>query len=254
MGECRGQLAVIGAISVGDLVEPLPWDTEFFGVPIGRVTLDGSGAVGLDEIDDEARDLGVECLFGTLDPEGDPQRSFHVESAGHRLTEVSLLFDRPAASFVPPSTRSVVRRGTEEDLEMLSASGDTLAPWSRFAVDPRFGLGAARRMHAAWVRRAAEEPGERLLLIAEDESGVTGISTNVRSPVPRVDLMGVVKPGTGASWALLGALLDWAGGGETQAGPCAARNIAPLRFLEHCGYQMTRSRYLYHRWLDEADR
>jgi GNAT superfamily N-acetyltransferase len=108
-------------------------------------------------------------------------------------------------------------------------------------------------MHVAWVERAAKDGDERMLAVSEDESGVTGLSTHVRSPVPRVDLMGVTKQRTGASWALMAELVEWAGEGEIEAGPCAARNIAPLRFLEHCGFAMSRSRYLYHRWLDEDE-
>ena len=46
-------------------------------------------------------------------------------------------------------------------------------------------------------------------------------------------------------------LVEWAGGGPIEAGPCAARNLAPLRMLEHCGFSIVRTRYLFHRWLDE---
>ena len=38
--------------------------------------------------------------------------------------------------------------------------------------------------------------------------------------------------------ALMVALFDWAGGGPTEAGPCAARNLAPLRYLERCGFRI----------------
>ena len=93
-----------------------------------------------------------------------------------------------------------------------------------------------------------------MLAISEDASGVTGLSTHVRSPVPRVDLMGVTKQRTGASWALMAELMNWAGDGPVEAGPCAARNIAPLRFLEHCGFSISRVRYIFHRWLDEEVR
>ena len=39
--------------------------------------------------------------------------------------------------------------------------------WSRFANDPRFGDAAARRMHEAWVERAAKDGDEYMLLVAE---------------------------------------------------------------------------------------
>jgi hypothetical protein len=63
--------------------------------------------------------------------------------------------------------------------------------------------------------------------------------------------MGVLGQGSGSSWALMAGLVEWAGGGAIEAGPCAARNIAPLRFLEHCGFSIVASQYKFHRWLDE---
>jgi hypothetical protein len=49
----------------------------------------------------------------------------------------------------------------------------------------------------------------------------------------------------------MAGLVEWADGAAIEAGPCAARNIAPLRFLEHCGFSIVSSQYRFHRWLDE---
>lgn len=236
---------------MSDLIEPLPWDTEFFGIPIGRVDLDGADAERLAAIDAQAREMGLACLYGSLDPtDGDAMRL--VQLFGHRLVEVALTFDRPDVPFTPKPSTSTVRPGTLDDLEALDPAIRTLAPWSRFGADPRFGPDAAYRMHRAWIERAARDGDERALFVAEDDSGITGVATFVRSPVPRVDIKGVTKQGTGAADALMVALFDWAGGGTTQAGPAAARNLAPLRYVERCGFRICQTRYLFHCWLDET--
>ncbi len=236
-------------------IDLLEWDSDFFGVRIGRVSLDGAGPKELAGVDEEARDLGVQCLYGTLDASlaSEVTTSYLAQRFGYRLVEVSQLFARPAGPYIPPKpTTASVRRGTLDDVVHLESAFDALAPWSRYGADPRFGHDAARRMHRAWVERAAREADERLLAIAEDESGIIGVSTNVWSPTPRVDFMGVTKPGSGAAQALMGALMDWAGDTrETQAGPCAARNIAVLRYVEGCGFRVSRVQYMFHRWLDE---
>jgi hypothetical protein len=240
------------ALRMSGLIRHLEWDSEFFGVSIGQVDLDGVSGDDLALIDEEARDLNIECLYGTLSDPGVGDTAHLVQTYGHRLIEVGLRFRRPDVPFTPKPTKSTVRYGTLDDIEMLADPLDVLAPWSRFAADPRFGPEAARRMHHAWVVRAASEPHERMLAIAEDETGVTGIATHVRTPIPRVDLMGVITQGSGASWAMMNLLVEWAGGGEIEAGPCAARNIAPCRFLEHCGFSIAAVHYQFHRWLDEA--
>ena len=236
---------------MAELIELLAWDSEFFGVPIARADLTGASADTLGAIDAEARAGGIACLYGSLDP-SDEVAGHLVQTLGHRLVEVALTFERPAMPFRPKPSPTQVRRGTPDDLPALEPAIKTLAPWSRFAADPRFGPDAAARMHEAWMERAArDDTDERALYIAYDDDGITGVATFVRSPVPRVDTKGVTKLGTGAADALMVALFEWAGGGATEAGPSAARNIAPLRYLERCGFRVCRTRYLFHRWLDE---
>jgi hypothetical protein len=236
-----------------ELIEPLAWDSEFFGVPIARADLTGATADTLRAIDAEARAEGIACLYGSMDPT-DGAAAHLVQAFGHRLVEVAITFERPDVPFTPKPSPTKVRRGTVDDLPDLEPAIKTLAPWSRFAADPRFGQEAARRMHEAWMERAARHSDERALYIAYDDDGITGVATFVRTPVPRVDTKGVTKLGTGAADALMVALFDWAGGGATEAGPCAARNIAPLRYLERCGFRVGCTRYLFHRWLDEEPR
>jgi hypothetical protein len=236
---------------MSDLIEPLDWDTEFFGIPIGRVELDGCDAERLAAIDAQAREMELACLYGSLDPTDDDAVRL-AQLFGHRLVEVALTFDRPDAPFTPKPSASTVRQGTLDDVPALDPAIRTLAPWSRFGADPRFGTDAAYRMHKAWIERAARDGDERALFVAEDDSGVSGVATFVRSPVPRVDIKGVTKQGSGAADALMVALFEWSGGGPTQAGPCAARNLAPLRYLERCGFRICRTRYLFHWWYDEA--
>jgi hypothetical protein len=237
---------------VTELIEPLAWDSEFFGVPIARADLTSATDGVLRAIDAEARAQGIACLYGSLDPT-DGGTAHLVQAFGHRLVEVAITFERPDVPFTPKPSPTKVRRGTPDDLPDLEIAIKTLAPWSRFAADPRFGPDAAHRMHEAWMERAArDDTDERALYIAyDDDDGVTGVATFVRTPVPRVDTKGVTKLGTGAADALMVALFDWSGGGPTEAGPCAARNIAPLRYLERCGFRIGRTRYLFHRWLDE---
>jgi hypothetical protein len=231
-----------------ELVTPLAWDSEFFDLSIARADLAGATAETFAAIEDQARDLGVDCLYGSLDASLDS--GFLAQTFGYRLVDVALLFSRRPGPFVPRPSNSTFRKGTVDDLPSLEEPLATLVPWSRFASDPRFGLVAADRMYRAWIERAARDGDEYVLMVAEDDEGVTGLSTFVKSPTPRIDLMGVTERGA-VSWGFMDAAVNFAEGGLLEAGPCSARNVAPLRFLEHCGFSISRSRYTFHRWLDE---
>jgi len=236
---------------MSDLIEPLPWDTDFFGVPIARADLADVDADRLRLIEDAARDAGIACLYGTLEPRHETA-SYLIQTFGYRLVEVGITFERPPGPFPPRPSGSEVRPGTLDDLAELEPAIRTMAAWSRFAADPRFGADAALRMHRAWIERAARDTDERALYVAYDDTGLTGVATFGRSPTPHIDIVGVTKPGTGAADALIRKMVEWGSGGHSEAGAAAARNIAVLRWLDRNGFRACRTRYVLHRWLDEA--
>jgi hypothetical protein len=241
--------------------QELTWDTAFFGVPIGRIDLDGADALALAHAEDDARAAGLACLYGELDPTH-LDRIDQVQRAGYRLMDVALDLEHPTSVLVaPPPTTSTVRVGTRADLPALADQIAVVAPWSRFAVDPRFGCAAARALHEAWVERAANGDAGRLLLVAEDETGIAGMST-LQLPgassaadgpptTARIDLIASTRNSSGAAQALVGYAFACFGPGPSDGGPIAARNTISLRFSEQMGYRVARARYLFHRWLDE---
>lgn len=235
-------------------VHALAWDSEFFGFPIGRVDLDGADAGSFPEIDEAARALGLDCLYASLDPKH-LETTYLAQQHGYRLVEVAMDLDhRTSVIAHQPPTASTARIGTPDDVAALAEDIALIAPWSRFAVDPRFGLSAARRMHQAWAERAARADEGRMLIVAEDADGITGFSTQTayEDPEPRIDLIASTKPSSGAAQALVAFAFDMFGDTRSWGGPIAARNITSLRFCENMGYRVATSRYLYHRWFDEG--
>ena len=236
-------------------LEPLAWDSEFFGFGIGRLHPDaeGEGAANLAEVEDEARQLGIQCLYASLDPIH-TDLSIDLQRHGFRLVEVAMDLVHPTSVIDKlPETTAATRDATPEDLPALEDEIAVIAPWSRFAVDRRFGLDAARRVHRAWATLAATAE-DRRLVVAEDEHGITGYSTQSTLPgeEPRVDLIASSRSGSGAAYALIDHHFHQFGPGRSRGGPVAARNATSMHFVENCGYRVKSARYLYHRWLDEA--
>lgn len=231
---------------------PLPWDSEFFGFPIGRVALDGLDAAAIAQVDAEAREQGIVCLFGSHDA-SEHGTSDRVQSLGYRFVEAATMFSLAQREPEIPRPEGIsVRLGTEDDLPALSEVVALLAPWSRFAVDPRFGPEAALRMQSAFVERAARcRTGEFELLLAEDEGGIVAFITRATHPEPVIDTVGTLARGSGAARYLVQATRPWAGDRALLGGPIAARNVHALRYVANCGYRVAWVRYLYHRWLDD---
>ncbi|MBX3285054.1 MAG: hypothetical protein KF703_06900 [Actinobacteria bacterium] len=234
-------------------IAPLHWDSAFFGLAIGRVAHPVAHAADAADLEAEGRERGFDCLY--LDVEAAPDHpTVLLQDLGYRLVEVALDLVHPTNVLTTcPPTRSVVRWGGSGDAEDAGRQAEGAAPWSRFAVDPRFGPEAAVRvLHARVARAAAGEDGHRLL-VAEDDHGVTGVATVVDADAPerRIDLIASDRPGSGAAQALVTFAFGRFGPGRSRGGPIAARNVASLRFSLAMGYQVAHTRYRYHRWLDE---
>ena len=234
------------------VVEELPWDSEFFGIPIGRIHLEDASDESIVAGEADARRRGVLCLYGALDP-ADQVATYRVQELGYRFVEAATMFElRPSAPPIPRPPGIEVRLGTEDDLPALETMIDSLADWSRFSVDPRFGPESARRMQHAWVRRAAAADDDRYqLTVAEDTDGIIAFVTRRRVPDPTADAVGTTARGSGAARYLIQLARDWAAPEPLLGGAIAARNLDALRYVHHCGFGVHEVRYLYHRWLDE---
>jgi hypothetical protein len=245
----------------------LPWDTAFFGVGIGSIDLSDADEPALRVAEQQARGSGLRCLYGQVDPTsaGAAATLALVQRLGYRLVDVTIDLQHPTGILAarPPTTASV-RVGTPDDVDGLGPLLDVLAPWSRFAVDARFGVARARDLHRAWIERAATGEGGRRLLVAEEDGRPTALLTLRRPaerdddgdgegarPEGRIDLVATTRPRSGAAQALVARAVDDFGPGPNRGGPIAARNLASLRFTEGLGYRAVASRYLFHRWLDE---
>ena len=92
--------------------------------------------------------------------------------------------------------------------------------------------------------------GQHSLVVAEVEGEIVAFIGRVHEP-RRVDAVGTSRRGSGAARYLIQTAREWAGDRPLLGGPIAARNIASLRYVSHCGYRPCQVEYLYHRWLDE---
>lgn len=230
----------------------LRWDSEFFGFGIGRIELDGADQGSIATAEAEARAQGIACLYGSLDPI-DAHATFLVQTLGYRLVDVATTFDlRLDEPPIPKPPDTDFRVGTVDDIPLVAGIAERMADWSRYAVDPRFGVEAARRMQTAWLERAARgDDGVHSLMVAETDDGIHAFIGRVLTPRPRVDAVGTTRRGSGAARYLIQEARGWAGQDALLGGPIAARNVPALRYVSHCNYRVCEVRYLYHRWLDE---
>ncbi|HEV2033396.1 MAG TPA: WbqC family protein [Candidatus Dormibacteraeota bacterium] len=231
-------------------IEVLSWDSRFFKRRVGRVQgapLTDSGLVAAIAA---ARDADLDCMYLTVFPSNQPMPV--PERFGFHLVDVQLVLDRrvqavPAASRPSPL---VIRPGQLADIPALRTAIGALAPWSRFAMDPRFGIGAAARMYEAWLEKSAGSDRD-LFAVAVRGTDPLGFIIVEGGPAPKIALIGVSEAGAGIGTLLVDRAVDWASRhGESLSVTTQARNVAALRFYGRQGFEIKSARYVYHLWLN----
>lgn len=231
----------------------LDWDSEFFGFPIGSVELKDLDDDAFEAVEADARAAGIVCLYGGVDSSYVDQL-VRAQRHGYQLVNSAILFDFDDSG--PPIHQPegvTVRVGRPDDVDELEPLALKMASWSRYAVDPRFGIEHAERLQRAWLQRAARaDDGVHSLLVAEEDGEIVAFIGRVDGPEPRIDAVATAKRGSGAARYLMEIARGWAGDRRLVAGPIAARNINSLRYVSHCHYYVCEVRWIFHRWLDQA--
>lgn len=242
-------------------VEKLPWDTEFFAKPIGRVTTslldDETAAIALDQ----ARQEGLQCLYFEANP-NDLATVLTVEKNGFHLVDVRVVLeypfeDRPAPSLRYPILHELlITPAAEADLPRLEEIAMEIGQFSRYNFDQGFGSGEEKRLYRAWVRNSWSGLSDVFFVArwADTKGAAIGLITCVtREGVSHIQLAGVHHEHRqkGVGTGLVQAALDWA---ERQAVKkmqviTQARNVPAQRLYQQMGF-FTRSMTLYyHKWL-----
>jgi len=237
----------------GTLLTPMLWDTQFFGFPIVRLEPAKPVEEGLRRGRDEALRIGARCIFAEVSGGADMLPDLPLQH-GYALVEISawLRARHPSQELLNAET-ATVRPGLPSDIDHLGPAIDRLAPWSRFASDPRFGTAVARDVYLHWVKSSAEDD-TGLFLVAEEGGEIAGFMTCEESSRMRICLIAANEGGRGVGTALAKAAFVWADSvNEDLWVKTSLRNTAALRFYERSGFRIEDVTYSYHLWTDTIE-
>jgi dTDP-4-amino-4,6-dideoxy-D-galactose acyltransferase len=224
-------------------VELLEWDTNFFGIPIGRATVDDPR--DLQTALDTARDRSVRCLYVVV-PGAKTTPLAAAIDAGGVLTALRLELEY--AGPPPPAQANGVRRALADDAAHVERLAAALAPTSRFARDDRFPPERIEEMYRIWVR--ADLRNEMVLIDRTGERGLVALSRQQSGLA--IDLVYVddAARGTGLGRQLVGAAVGEAGSAALTV-VTDVRNVPAVRLYESAGFRARSVGAILHLWRDD---
>ncbi len=239
-----------------DLVEFLPWDSEFFGCRIARVRPGPVDAAASGKILEWCAAEAIECLYFLADPMSAEAVAW-AEASGFGLLDIrtTLCFDfqvvQPA---VPPAAGAArVAPFEPDDLPALRRIARVSHHDSRFYWDPNLRAKSAD-LFETWIVKSTETFAD-LVLVARIENAAAGyITLNYAAPNDNGIGLFAIGPDArsrGVGRQLLHCGLEWlrSRGAVESRVVTQGRNRGALRLYQRAGFRVDSLDLWYHLWL-----
>jgi dTDP-4-amino-4,6-dideoxy-D-galactose acyltransferase len=220
------------------------WDSEFWGVRIGRVL---GGRLDPAAVDAWAAAHGVDCLFFLSDDE--PGTAAMAEDAGFRLMDVRVELARATSA-----EGTSARRARDEDVAALRRIARSSKWTTRFYADPRFPDARCDDLYEVWLERSYEGWADVVLVV--DARGVAAgfVACHADRAESRgsIGLISVDESarGRGLGQQLVLGAVSWAAreGLERMTVVTQGRNIDAQRLFQRSGFRTESIALWFHKW------
>jgi dTDP-4-amino-4,6-dideoxy-D-galactose acyltransferase len=220
-------------------IDPLEWDSGFFGMRIGKLPLPPGAEVTELEKAISAYNGEVVYIFSPA--------PVVTQVNGMKLVDRKVVYTKPvsATGKNDPHVRPIA--GTDENLEKLAIlSGQ----YSRFLLDPVFAP-HFERMYTIWLTRSVNREIAGEVYGYYEEDVLKGfVTVGGRSPIAVIGLIAVDEgyQGRGAGRKLVEAVENWCAekGYATLDVATQLDNVQACRFYERYGFAVREITYIYH--------
>lgn len=236
--------------------EFLQWDTDFFGVRIGRVTAHSLTAEAAQNILEWQSTNSIDCLYFLAEFD-DPDTICLAEANGFHLVDVRITLECELKRFdgkIPGNgSRAVIRPAQSQDLPVLERIARVSHADTRFHFDRNFPQDKSESLYGVWIRRSCEGFADQVLVAELDGQAVGYITCKqLNAVMGQIGLVGVGEQarGQGIGKSLVYAGLKWfaARGLDTVQVVTQGRNISAQHLYQHCGFITHSLQLWYHRW------
>lgn len=140
----------------------LPWDSNHFGFPIGRLLPTSVSDAELLDATRTADLSGIRCLYWLSDP--DDSQVALGESAGFKVVDVRVELAANVGSRAPDRDEATtLREAGESDLVALKSLASRSHRNTRFYTDGSFPTDRADALYGTWIEKSFKDPRQDVL-------------------------------------------------------------------------------------------
>jgi dTDP-4-amino-4,6-dideoxy-D-galactose acyltransferase len=231
----------------------LVWDTEYFGVPSGRVILKDN--VSIDE-GKEIKEFFNEFEFITINNiDNNSQNNYWISKETKAfLTDINVQFVKQISNIsLDIDNIADVYDVYPNNQKVLDIARSTFK-YSRFFNDPYLPSDKAKNIYVHWVEGAFDKPGRYFAItkMQEEIAGFLLFSIDSERECATIELIAVDNIFRGANIgksliAGMESLLYREGISVVKVGT-QIENVAAIRFYTACGFKYANCSSIYHYW------
>jgi len=235
----------------------LEWDSEFFGVRIASMApakLDDQSLLG---VVDWARTEKIACLYALSDAD-DIATLRRLESAGARLVDIRMTFERRLDGPTPAHGADAIRTARESDIAALRKLAAASHTASRFFADGGFERARCEELYATWIEKSCRGWADRVL-VAELDGRLAGyVSCHVREGSRgEIGLVAVAPEaqGRGLGAQLVDSAVEWLAERELSRVTVVTQgsNAGAQRLYQSRGFRTSIVQLWHHLWFDSEN-
>ena len=160
-----------------DPAQLLPWDTQFFGKRIGRVSETQLTDETVKRLDTWAAQQNIDCLYLLLNAD-DPGSINLAEQAGYFLRDIRLTFQLKRPQLIHTPEPGNIRLSRPDDVNALRHIARTAYSNTRFYNDPCFPVEKCDEMYEIWLVSSLTSDFASAVTVAEWEKRSSGLYHN----------------------------------------------------------------------------
>ena len=233
----------------------LEWDSQFFGVRVGRVNGSRLDTAQLALVKDWVQAEQIDCVYFLADST-DAVTVRLAEESGFRLQDVRITLAQMRPANPEPLTElPIIRPARASDADAMRETARHAYIHSRFYNDPHFTEEQSATLYDVWLTRSINDRTYAELtyvgLVNDQPAGYITMHVNRAQKQGTIGLVGV---GESARGQALGQTLVhqalawfWDQGMESVQVTTQGRNIAGQRLYQRCGF-LTQSVLLWYHW------
>ena len=231
------------------------WDSDFFGIRIGRVVTNRLSCAIMDATNRWCALNAVDCLYFLADA-NDAQTIRLAEDFGFNLVDMRMTLARRILSEEPMPTApegAIIRLALPSDLKFLRAIARCGHRDSRFYFDNRFPAERCDSLYETWIEKSCAGRSAAVFVAELRETPVGYVTCNRVDPATgQIGLLGVDSSaqGKGLGSVLINTAIGWfrRQGLNRALVVTQGRNVRAQVCYQRCGFLTQSVQLWYHRW------